>query len=438
VSTYTDPDPDHTQEWLDSVDALIAAEGAERASRLLERVVTRARTKGVRLDGGVTTDYRNTIGPESEPAFPGDETLEARIRHFVRWNAAVMVARANHRADGIGGHLATYASAATLYEVGFNHFFRPRAQSIPAIRCSSKGTPRQASTPGRSRGSAHRGTAGRLSPGGRGRLPSYPHPRRSDFWEFPTVSMGLGLIEAAYQARFNRYLPTGASPTPPRPRSGASPETARWTSPRAWPPRPGWSRAPRQPRLRRQLQPPAPRRPGAGQREGDPRVRRAVPRRRLERAQGRLGREWDPLLAADADGVLVEKMNTTLDGEYQQLRVESGAFIREHFFGPDPRLRQLVAGNGRRRAEEAAARRARRGEGLRRVPGRRGTHGVPTVVLAKTVKGWALGSDIEARNATHQIKNMTEPSCAPSAIASTADLRRRAGPGTTALRPPGH
>ena len=131
MSTSSDLDPDETEEWLDSVDALIAAEGAERASRLLERIVTRARTKGVRLDEGVTTDYHNTIRPESEAALPGDEALEARIRHFVRWNAAVMVARANHRADGIGGHLATYASATTLYEVGFSHFFRAKSAEHP-------------------------------------------------------------------------------------------------------------------------------------------------------------------------------------------------------------------------------------------------------------------------------------------------------------------
>jgi pyruvate dehydrogenase E1 component len=125
---YSDPDPDETQEWLDSVDALIAGEGSERASQLLQRVVARARSRGVSLGTPVTTDYRNTIGAESEPSFPGDEALEARIRHFVRWNAAVMVARANRRADGIGGHLATYASAATLYEVGFNHFFRGKTE----------------------------------------------------------------------------------------------------------------------------------------------------------------------------------------------------------------------------------------------------------------------------------------------------------------------
>jgi pyruvate dehydrogenase E1 component len=410
VSTYTDPDPDETQEWLDSVDALIAAEGAERASRLLERVVTRARTKGVRLDGGVTTDYRNTIGPESEPAFPGDETLEARIRHFVRWNAAVMVARANHRADGIGGHLATYASAATLYEVGFNHFFRAKSAAHPGDQVffqghSAPGIYARAFLEGRLTEAQLDGFRREVGGG----LPSYPHLRRSDFWEFPTVSMGLGLIEAAYQARFNRYLADrGIADTA---------EATVWC-------------------FTGDGEMDEPESLAALALDGREHLDNLVfvvncNLQRLDgpvRGNGKViqefeglfrgagwnvlkvvwGREWDPLLAADADGALVEKMNTTLDGEYQQLRVESGAFIREHFFGPDPRLRQLVAGM----ADDELKKLRRGGHDAGKVfAAYRAAvehHGAPTVVLAKTVKGWALGSDIEARNATHQIKKMTE------------------------------
>jgi len=205
--TYSDPDPEETQEWLESVDALVSAEGRVRAGQLLQRVMAHAQSRGIRGPVALTSDYRNTIEADAEPPFPGDEDLEARIRHFVRWNAAVMVARANRMADGIGGHLATYASAATLYEVGFNHFFRGKDETGVGDQVFFQGH----AAPGFY---ARAFLEGRLTEekldGFRrevgGGLPSYPHPRRSDFWEFPTVSMGLGLINAAYQARFNRYL----------------------------------------------------------------------------------------------------------------------------------------------------------------------------------------------------------------------------------------
>ncbi|MGH9171841.1 MAG: pyruvate dehydrogenase (acetyl-transferring), homodimeric type [Acidimicrobiales bacterium] len=408
--TYLDPDPEETQEWLDSVDVLVAGQGAERASFLLERVVTHARHRGIRLGSALTTDYRNTIEPDAEPSFSGEEAIEARIRHFVRWNAAVMVARANRLADGIGGHLATYASAATLYEVGLNHFFRGKTATSRGDQVFFQGH----AAPGFY---ARAFLEGRLSEaeldGFRrevgGGLPSYPHPRRSDLWEFPTVSMGLGLINAAYQARFNRYL--------------AARGIVDTADAKVW--------------------------CFAGDGEMDePESLAAVAlagRERLDnlvfvvncnlqrldgpvRGNGKViqeleglfrgagwnvikvvwGREWDPLLSADVDGVLVEKMNTTLDGEYQKYRVEGGSYIRQHFFGPDPRLRQLVE-----HMTDDELRLLRRGghDPLKVYAAYRAAvdhRGAPTVVLAKTVKGWALGPDIEARNATHQIKKMTE------------------------------
>ncbi len=193
-------------EWLESVDELIAARGRAGAAAVLGPVWERARSAGLTFDAPLVTDYVNTIPPEAEPPFPGDEALEARIRHYVRWNAAVMVARANRRFDGLGGHLATYASAATLYEVGFNHFFRggaaPGRDQVFFQGHASPGLYARAFLEGRLSEEALDGFR-RETVGG---LPSYPHPRRSDFWEFPTVSMGLGPLAAAYQARFNRYL----------------------------------------------------------------------------------------------------------------------------------------------------------------------------------------------------------------------------------------
>jgi pyruvate dehydrogenase E1 component len=203
----TDTDLPEIKEWLESVYALVATLGAPRAALVLDRVVTRAREAGIALGSPLITDYINTISPDDEAPFPGDEAVDTRLRHYVRWNAAVMVARANRRVDGIGGHLATYASAATLYEVGFNHFFRGKTDESFGDQIFFQGH----ASPGIY---ARAFLEGRLSEreldGFRrevgGGLPSYPHPRRSNFWEFPTVSMGLGLVNAAYQARFNRYL----------------------------------------------------------------------------------------------------------------------------------------------------------------------------------------------------------------------------------------
>ncbi|HEY2428772.1 MAG TPA: pyruvate dehydrogenase (acetyl-transferring), homodimeric type, partial [Acidimicrobiales bacterium] len=206
-----DIDPAETAEWLDSFDAVVEAHGRNRARYLLMRLLERAREQGVGFPATVSTPYINTIPPELEPWFPGDEYTERRIRAFIRWNAAVMVTRANHASEGIGGHLATYASSASLYEVGFNHFFRGKDDGTAGDQVYFQGH----AAPGIY---ARAFLEGRLAEedldhfrmevgrGGRG-LSSYPHPRlMPDFWEFPTVSMGLGPIQAIYQARFNRYL----------------------------------------------------------------------------------------------------------------------------------------------------------------------------------------------------------------------------------------
>ena len=204
-----DIDPQETSEWVDSLDAVVDVRGKTRARFLVMKLLERARELQVGFPATVSSDYINSIPPEREPWFPGDENMERRIRAFVRWNAAVMVTRANAKAPGIGGHLATYASSAALYEVGFNHFFRGKDDGQPGDQVFFQGH----AAPGIY---ARAFLEGRLSEaqldnfrqeiGGNG-LSSYPHPRlMTDFWEFPTVSMGIGPINAIYQARFNRYL----------------------------------------------------------------------------------------------------------------------------------------------------------------------------------------------------------------------------------------
>jgi pyruvate dehydrogenase E1 component len=405
-----DPDLGESQEWVDSLDALVGAHGAARARQVLFRVLGRAQTLGIDVPPVAVTDYINTIPAADEPDYPGDEDLEQRIRRLIRWNAAVMVARANHRVDGIGGHLATYASAATLYEVGFNHFFRGKADGAFGDQVffqghASPGIYARAFLEGRL-GEADLDSFRREVDGG---LPSYPHPRRSDFWEFPTVSMGLGLINAAYQARFNRYLhDRGIVDT-----SGAKvwcfagdgemdePESLA-----------GLALAGRE-RLGnlifvvncnlQRLDGPV---------RGNGKIIQEL--EGLFRGAGWnvikvvWGRRWDDLLARDTDGVLVAKMNATVDGEFQKYRVEGGSYIREHFFGPDARLAALV----QRVSDDELRRLSRGGHDPRKVHAAYRAaldhRGAPTVVLAKTVKGWALGPDFEARNATHQMKTMTE------------------------------
>ena len=198
AGTLIEADPEELAEWRDSVEGLVVSHGAREATRVLSAAWARARTLGLVVPDVPTTDYVNTIPPDAEPVFPGDETMEARIRHYVRWNAAVMVARANRRADGIGGHLATYASAATLYEVGFNHFFRGAAEGagdqVYFQGHASPGIYARAYLEGRVDEADLDGFRREVGGG----LPSYPHPRRSDFWQFPTVSMGLGPLMAAY------------------------------------------------------------------------------------------------------------------------------------------------------------------------------------------------------------------------------------------------
>jgi pyruvate dehydrogenase E1 component len=411
LHSLPDVDPAETQEWVDSLDSVIEGRGKVRARYLLARLMERAREEGVGVPSMVSTPYINTIPPEREPWFPGDEHLERRIRAFVRWNAVVMVARANRRFDGLGGHLSTYASAASLYEVGFNHFFRGKDDGGYGDQVFFQGH----AAPGIYARAFLEGRLGeedldnfRREIGGG--LPSYPHPRRlPEFWEFPTVSMGLSPLNAIAQARFNRYLLHHEMVDTSRAKVWAFVGDGEMDEPESMA---GLSIAAREGldnlifvvncNLQR-LDGPV---------RGNHKVIQEF--ESIFRGAGWnvikvvWGREWDELLLRDVDGVLLHKMNTTVDGEFQKYAVETGDYIRERFFGPDPRLRQMV----QHLSDDDLRKLTRGGHDYRKLYSAYKTavehRGSPTVILAKTIKGWTLGEDFEARNATHQIKKMTE------------------------------
>ncbi|MEO7429165.1 MAG: pyruvate dehydrogenase (acetyl-transferring), homodimeric type, partial [Acidimicrobiales bacterium] len=411
VHQLPDTDPGETQEWLDSLDGVVDAQGKPRARFLMSKLLERARELQVGAPASVSTPYVNSIPTEEEPFFPGDEDLERRIRAFIRWNAAVMVVKANKAADGIGGHLATFASSASLYEVGFNHFFRGKEAGLAGDHVHIQGH----AAPGIY---ARAFLEGRLTEGqldrfrrevGGGGLSSYPHPRlMPDFWEYPTVSMGLAPLSSIYQARFNKYLHNRKIEDTSQSRVWCfigdgecdEPETLGSISLAA--------------------------------REGLDNLTWVVNcnLQRLDgpvRGNGKIiqeleavfrgagwnvikvvwGGKWDELLAQDVDGVLLNRMNATVDGEFQRYAVESGAYAREHFFGPDPRLRKLVD----HLSDEEIRNLPRGGHDYRKLyaayKAATEQEGAPTVILAKTIKGWTLGPDVEGRNATHQIKKMT-------------------------------
>ena len=408
-----DIDPAETDDWMTSLDEVVDQEGETRARFLVYKLLKRARQLQIGLPPLTQTRYINTISPEQEPVFPGDEAMELRIRRIIRWNAVAMVLRANNRFPGIGGHLSTYASSASLYEVGFNHFFRGKDGDASGDQVFYQGH----AAPGIY---ARAFLEGRLSEAqldrfrregkpGEG-LSSYPHPRlMPDFWEYPTVSMGLGPISAIYQARFNRYLQNRGLLDTSASRVWAFLGDGETDEPESL---------------------------GAlnvAAREGLDNLTFVVNcnLQRLDgpvRGNGKIiqeleavfrgsgwnvikviwAREWDDLLARDVDGVLVQKMNDTLDGEFQKFSVAGGAYIRDHFFGPDQRLRKLVE----HLSDDDLAKLRRGGHDYRKLyaayKAATEFRGVPTVILAKTVKGWTLGTGVEARNMTHQAKKLSE------------------------------
>jgi pyruvate dehydrogenase E1 component len=403
-----DADPGETQEWVDALDGVLESGGPERARFLLRRVLKRARMQHLGIDV-IETPYINTISPEQEPAFPGDEEMEKRIRRIVRWNAMAMVTRANHRSPGLGGHISTYASAASLYEVGFNHFFRGKTggsgDQIYYQGHAAPGIYARAFLEGRL--GEERLDAFRRETTGHG-LSSYPHPRRMpDLWEFPTVSMGLGPLNAIYQARFNRYLLHRGLADTAGSRVWAFLGDGETDEPEAL----GALHVAATEGLDnlvfvvncnlQRLDGPV---------RGNGKIIQEL--EAVFRGSGWnvikviLGREWDELLRRDEHGVLLARLNTIVDGWWQRYHVEGGAFIRHHFFGADPRLQELVAhlsdqqiwglrfGGHDHQKVYAAYKLATE------------TEGRPTAILVKTVKGWSLGRDFEGRYTTHQQKKL--------------------------------
>ncbi len=410
VHQIPDTDPQETAEWIESLDAVAATGGRRRSRFLLAKLMERGRQLGVGVPSSTSTPYINTIPPEEEPVYPGDLEIESRIRKYVRWNAAVMVVRANHVAKGIGGHLSTFASSAFLYEVGLNHFFRGKdggpgdavyfqGHAAPGVYARAY-LERRLDEEDLDQFRMEVGTPG---------LSSYPHPRlMPEFWEYPTVSMGLGPINSIYHARFNRYLHNrdiddtsethvwcfiGDGETDEPETLGAITLAAREKLDNLI-----WVINCNLQRL-------------DGPVRGNGKIIQEL--EAIFRGAGWnvikviWGSNWDELLAKDYDGVLVDKMNTTVDGEYQRYKAEDGAYVREHFFGPDPALRKMVEHMSD--AEVWALRRG--GLDPQKIYAAFETatkiEGAPTVILAKTIKGYTLGPDVEGRNATHQIKEMT-------------------------------
>ena len=406
-----DSDPAETHEWAEAFEEVVAQEGKSRARYLLTTILDRARALQVDFPSTVSTPYVNTIPADEEPDFPGDEFIERRIRAFIRWNAAVMVTRANERYPGIGGHLSTYAGSAALYEVGYNHFFHGK-ENGPGDQVffqghASPGIYARAFLEGRL--SEEQLDNFRFETGGNG-LSSYPHPRlMPGFWEFPTVSMGLGPLSAVYQARFNRYLHNRGILDTSGSKVWCFVGDGEFDEPET---RAGLSIARRELLdnlifvVNCNLQ----------RLDGPVRGNGKIIQELEEELRGNgwnvikviWGSRWDELLAKDTEGVLVDKMNSTLDGDFQKYTTETGAYIREHFFGPDPRLQALVA----HLSDEELQALPRGGHDYRKLYAAYKAAvehvGAPTAILAKTIKGWTLGPEIEARNATHQIKKMTK------------------------------
>ena len=401
-----------TKEWLYSLDYVLEHGGPERVTELLQQLQIRAHKAGVKIPFTANTPYINTIPREKQPPFPGNREIERRIKSMIRWNAMAMVVKANKMESGIGGHISTYASAATLYEIGFNHFFHGKGEDYDGDQIyfqghASPGIYARAFLEGRLTIEQLENFRRELKPNGG--LSSYPHPwLMPNFWEFPTVSMGLGPIMAIYQARFNRYLED---------RGLKKPGGHVWAF------------------------------LGDGETD-EPEALGAITlasRERLDnlifvincnlqrldgpvRGNGKIvqeleaafrgagwnvikviwGTDWDPLLDKDKDGKLVKRMSEVVDGEYQKYSVESGEYIRNHFFGKDPDVLKMAE----KMTDEQLQKMKRGGHDPEKVYAafKSATEhvGQPTVILAKTIKGYGLGESGEGKNITHQQKKLNE------------------------------
>ena len=413
IPSHADPDPLETAEWLESLHSVLENQGPERVSFLLAELSEAAHREGVELPFTATTPYINSIPPDKQPPYPGNREIERRIKSIIRWNAMAMVTRANKAHDGIGGHISTFASAATLYEVAFNHFFKGKGSDYSGDQIyfqghAAPGMYARAFLEGRINEQQLINFRQELAPGGG--LSSYPHPwLMPNFWEFPTVSMGLAPIMAIYQARFSKYLQDRGI----RKTSGQhvwaflgdgetdEPETLGAIT-------------------------------LAGREELDNLI--FVINCILQRLDGPVrgngkiiqelegifrgagwnvikviwGDSWDPLLAKDKHGLLVKRMGEVVDGEYQKYTVMPGEYIREHFFGKYPELSQMV----RALSDEELKKLRRGGHDPEKVfaayKAALESNGKPTVILAKTIKGYGTGEIGEGRNVSHQQKKLGE------------------------------
>jgi pyruvate dehydrogenase E1 component len=412
-TSQVDADPTETREWLDSLRYVINSRGGDRAAYLLHAIEQEAYRLGVAIPFSATTPYINTIPADRQPPFPGNREIERRIKSIIRWNAMAMVVRANREDKSIGGHISTFASSATLVEVAMNHFIRGRGDDYSGDQVyfqghASPGIYARAFLEGRLTEKHLENFRRELADGGG--LSSYPHPwLMPEFWEFPTVSMGLGPIMAIYQARFNKYLQDRGIKDTSRQHVWCfigdgetdEPETLGAISLAA----------------REQL---------------DNLV--FVINCNLQRLDGPVrgngkiiqelegcfrgagwnvvkviwGEDWDPLLDKDEEGLLVKRMNEIVDGQYQKYVVMPGGYIREHFFGADPKLMEMV----NHLSDEKLKKLKRGGHDPEKVYAAYAAamkcHGKPTVIIAKTIKGYGLGEVGEGRNVTHQQKKLNE------------------------------
>jgi pyruvate dehydrogenase E1 component len=409
----TDLDAVETREWLESLDYVLQSGGPARVGKLLQQLSIHALKNGVKLPFTANTPYINTISADEQVPMPGRNDLERRIKSLVRWNAIAMVVRANRLIEGIGGHISTYASAATLYEVGFNHFFRGttgdhEGDIIFFQGHASPGIYARAFLEGRlSREQLENFRREHHPAGG---LSSYPHPwLMPEFWQFPTVSMGLGPLMAIYQARFMRYLEDRGLKKPSSAKVWAFLGDGETDEPEAL----GAITLPAREKLDnlifvincnlQRLDGPV---RGNGQiiQELEAAFRGAG----WNVIKAIWGREWDPLLAKDRDGLLVKRMGEIPDGQYQKYAVESGAYVREHFWGADPRLLEMVS----HLSDDQLKKMSLGGHDPIKVYNAYKAavehRGAPTVILARTIKGYGLGEAGEGKNITHQQKKMNE------------------------------
>ncbi|MEO8307417.1 MAG: pyruvate dehydrogenase (acetyl-transferring), homodimeric type [Pseudomonadota bacterium] len=410
VQHIQDQDPEETREWLESIESVLRAGGGERAHFLLERLIDHARRSGAYLPFKPNTAYVNTIPVAQEPAYPGDRAVEKRLEAYMRWNAVAMVAQANKVSSEFGGHLASYASSSTLYEVGFNHFWRGASDLHPGDMVFMQGH----SSPGVY---ARAYLEGRLSEDqlkrfrqevGGGGLSSYPHPwLMPDFWQFPTVSMGLGPMMAIYQARFQRYMENRGL-TPPTDRKvwcfcgdGEMDEPESMGA-LTMPVREGLDNLIFVVNCNLQRL--------DGPVRGNGKIIQELEAAFLGAGWNVIkviwGRRWDPLLAKDHTGVLQRVMEACVDGEYQNFKAKGGAYTREHFFGRDPELAAMVANM----SDDEIWRLNRGGHDAHKVHAAYAAavahKGQPTVILAHTVKGFGLGKAAEGQMVAHQQKKM--------------------------------